>query len=170
MGWAKHVEGPLAGEPSAPEGQGGVLAALKEHLPVMGKVAMALVGDGSRVESILEEAAREAATTPEPPRDAKPWLLGLVRAASAKQLSKLPLKTRGPDTPPSTERIGVAAVARKALQDLKPTEREAVVLSFIGRLIHLDLAVACYVDVLTAKGGLSRGLEQMLVVENGEKK
>jgi RNA polymerase sigma-70 factor (ECF subfamily) len=146
----------------------------------MGKVAMALVGDGSRVESILEEAAREAATTPEPPRDAKPWLLGLVRAASAKQLSKLPLKTRSFDTAlssrphedagPQTSRIGAAAGARSALQDLKPTEREAVVLSIIGRLNHQDLAVACNVDVQTAKARLSRGLEQMLVVENGEKK
>jgi RNA polymerase sigma-70 factor (ECF subfamily) len=160
MGWAKHA----MAEPVA--GEGGVLAALKEHLPVMGKVAMALVGDGSRAESILEEAAREAATTAEPPRDAKPWLLGLVRAASAKQLSKLPLKTRSFDTAPSTERIGSAAGARNALQDLKPTEREAVVLSIIGRLNHQDLAVACNVDVQTAKTRLERGLQQML---DGEK-
>lgn len=168
MGWAKHAMAePLAGE-------GGILAALKEHLPVMGKVAMALVGDGARVESILEEAAREAATTPEPPRDAKPWLLGLVRIASAKQLSKLggPLhKTRGYDTAPNTERIGMAAGARNALQSLRPTEREAVVLSIIGRLNHQDLAVACNVDVQTAKTRLSRGLEQMLAAEmDGEKK
>ena len=137
---------------------------------MMGKVAMALVGDGARVESILEEAAREAATTPDPPRDAKPWLLGLVRASSAKQLSKLPLKTRGFDTAPSTERLGAAAGARNALRDLKPTEREAVVLSIIGRLNHQDLAVACNVDVQTAKTRLARGLEQMLIAENGEKK
>lgn len=166
MGWAKHA----MAEPVA--GEGGILAALKEHLPVMGKVAMALVGDGSRVETILEEAAREAATTPVPPSDAKPWLLGLVRVASSKQLSKLPMRTRGFDTAPSTERIGIAQGARNALQDLRPTEREAVVLSIIGRLNHQDLAVACNVDVQTAKSRLSRGLEQMLAAEssNGEKK
>ena len=91
------------------------MASLKEHLPVMGKVAMALVSDGSRVEAILEEAAREAATTPEPPADAKPWLLGLVRAASAKQLSKLPLKTRGfEDQPPSTERLAFSIPSSSA--------------------------------------------------------
>src|SRR4051812_31481319 len=132
MGWAKHA----MADASSEVGGAGILAALKEHLPVMGKVAMALVGDGARVESILEEAAREAATTHEPPRDAKPWLLGLVRVASAKQLSKLgPLhKTRGFETAPNTERIGVASGARNALQELRPTEREAVVLSIIGRL------------------------------------
>lgn len=165
MGWAKHAMAePIAGDD---EGRG-VLAALKEHLPLMGKIAMALVGDGGRVESILEEAAREAATAPAPPADMKPWLLGLVRAASAKQLTKIPFKTRGFDTAPTTERLGVAAGARNALQTLKPTEREAVVLSIIGRLNTQDLAVACNVDVQTAKTRLARGLQQMLEAEEGK--
>lgn len=164
MGWAKHA----MAEPVA--GEGGVLAALKQHLPVMGKIAMALVGDGARVESILEEAARHAATTVEPPADLKPWLFGLVRAASAKQLSNIPLKTRGFDTAPSTERLGAAAGARNALQELRPTEREAVVLSIVGRLNTQDLAVACNVDVQTAKTRLSRGLEQMLAAEEAATK
>jgi DNA-directed RNA polymerase specialized sigma24 family protein len=43
------------------------------------------------------------------------------------------------------------------------------VLSIIGRLNHQDLAVACNVDVQTAKTRLSRGLEQMLMAE-GEAK
>lgn len=159
MGWAKHA----MAEPVT--GEGGVLAALREHLPVMGKVAMALVGDGARVESILEEAARQAATTSAPPAGTKAWLLGLVRVASAKQLSAIPLKTRGFDTAPSTERLGSAAGGRSALQALRPTEREAVVLSIIGRLDTQDLAVACNVDVPTAKTRLARGLEQMLAAE-----
>lgn len=160
MGWAKHA----MAEPVA--GEGGILAALREHLPSMGKVAMALVGDGARVETILEEVAREAATTPAPPPTTKAWLLGLVRAASARQLSKLPLRTRGGgDAAPSTQRLGAAATTRSALQELRPTEREAVVLAIIGRLDPPELALACNVDEATAKSRLARGLEQMLAAE-----
>lgn len=160
MGWAKQA---MAEAPGDGKGEAGaVLAALKEHLPVMGKVAMALAGDGGRVESILEEAAREAGRTASPPAALKAWLLGLVRSAAAKQLSKLPLKTRGFENAPATSRMGEAADARKALQSLRPTEREAVVLSVVGRLGAEDLATACNVDVQTAKTRLARGLELLM--------
>lgn len=146
------------------ENEGGTArsALLKEHLALMGKVAMALVGDAARVAEVLEEVAREARKG-EPPRAAKAWLLGLVRVACAKQLSKLPIKTRGFETAPTTARVGgAAASARDSLAGLRPTEREAVVLSIVGGLTASEIAEACNVDLATAKTRLTRGFEQMM--------
>jgi len=141
---------------------------LKEHATVLGRVAMALVGDAARVEQVLEEVARDAGAKPRPPTETKPltWLLGFVRVACANQQSKLPIRqTKAFDAPPpTTERIGagVAIPARASLMGLKPTEREAVVLSLVGGLDAREVAVACNVDVGTAKTRIARGLEQLL--------
>jgi len=135
-------------------------ALLKEHLAVMGKVAMALVADGSRVAEALEEVAREAARAG---AQTKASLLGLVRVACAKQLSKLPMKTRGYESAPTTERVGGGAVAARAsLASLRPTEREAVVLSIVGGLTVEEIAQACNVDAATAKARLTRGFGQLI--------
>lgn len=142
-----------------------VAGLLAEHAAVIGRVAMALLGDAIRVERALEQVAREAGASTVP-EGTKPvvWLLGLVRGASAGQLSNVPLRTRATDGPPVTERLGaaVAVPARAALADLKPTEREAVVLSLVGGLEAADVAVACNVDLATARTRIARGLERLL--------
>ncbi len=142
-------------------------AFVSTHAVVMGRVAMALVGDAVRAERALEDAAREAARGCPDGQEPLPWLLGLVRAAAATQLSRLPLRRTLDDSQeraPSTERLGAAhaAPARLALSALKPTEREAVVLALVGGLPASDIAVACHVDVETAKARLARGLELLL--------
>jgi RNA polymerase sigma-70 factor (ECF subfamily) len=150
---------------------------MSEHAAVMGRVAMALLGDAARVEHVLEQVAREAGSR-SIPDGARPlaWLLGIVRAACATQLSKLPLRTRTGvhvseerdsrgDTAPSTQGIGAAlhaVPARIALATLKPTEREAVILALVGGLEAADVAAACNIDVGIAKTRIARGLEQLL--------
>src|SRR3712207_2162766 len=75
--------------------EGAVGALLSQHADVLARVAMALVGDASEVERVLEQVAREAGARPAPEDAAPlPWLLGLVRTASATQRSKLPLRSR----------------------------------------------------------------------------
>jgi DNA-directed RNA polymerase specialized sigma24 family protein len=143
-----------------------VALALNEHAIVLGRVAMALLGDAVEVERVLETAAREAGARPLP-EGVKPltWLLGLVRTASATQLSKLPIRGRGErETAPEAERLdaGDAVPARAALGTLRPTEREAVILSLVGGLAAAEVAVACNVDLATAKTRLERGLAQLL--------
>jgi RNA polymerase sigma-70 factor (ECF subfamily) len=139
---------------------------LREHAPILGRVAMALLGESVQVERVLEHVAREAGAKPLP-AGAKPlaWLLGLVRAASATQLSSLPLRSRSAaaDALPKTERLGAgdAVPARAALASLKPTEREAVILFFVGGLDAADVALACNVDVTTATARIARGIEQL---------
>jgi RNA polymerase sigma-70 factor (ECF subfamily) len=165
MGGEKPEHEPLQGEPLA--------GLINAHGDVLGRVAMALLGDPAEVERALESAAQQAAGGRGVSEDVKPvaWLLGLVRDACAAQLTKLPLRSRSGavDTPPTTERLGAkeALPARAALASLKPTEREAVVLCLVGGLEAADVASACNVDVATAKARIARGLEQLLASEGG---
>ena len=145
-----------------------VAGLIREHAAVMGRVAMALLGDASGVDRVLDDAAREAGTKRRPEgASARAWLLGLVRGASAVQLSNLPLRARsGPaaEPAPTIERLGAgdAIPARAALAELKPTEREAVILCLVGGLDAAGVAVACNVDVDTAKTRIARGLQRLL--------
>ena len=65
--------------------------------------------------------------------------------------------------PPVTERLGAKAAtpARDALARLKPTEREAVVLHAVGGLDVADVALACNVDVATARSRISQGMQKL---------
>ena len=60
-----------------------------------------------------------------------------------------------------------AVPARQALAALRPTEREAVVLSLVGGLSAVDVAAVCNIDVATAKHRIARGVEQLLEPAQG---
>ncbi len=159
---------PSAGGSELSSGATGVASLLKAHAAVMARVAMALLGDAAHVERVLEQVAREAGGAGATPDGVAPlaWLLGLVRAASSAQISKLPLRARtgAGDAAPTNARIGATdpVPARAALALLKPTERDAVVLSLVGGLEAADVAAACNVDVGTARTRIARGVEQLL--------
>lgn len=158
-----------------------------DHAAVLGRVAMALVGDAARAEAVLEQVARDARarTSGEGQLDLV-VLLGLVRRACAVHLSRLPLRKHSTvpmEEAPRTERIGVAQdrspartdadapqgeaiAARIALAALKPTEREALVLCFVGGLDAADIARACDVDLGTAKTRIARGIQELMKSES----
>jgi DNA-directed RNA polymerase specialized sigma24 family protein len=157
----------VAGEerPRAP-----IEGALRENAALLGRVCMALVGDREVAERALERVAREAGSKPIPDgADAKVWLLGLARVACATQLSKIPVRAPSSgDASPNTARLGAAedaAIARDKLAKLKPTEREAIVLTLVGGLDAAQVAAACGVDVATARARIARGMSQL--VEEG---
>lgn len=141
---------------------------LAEHGASIARVCMALLGDAREVERVLEAIARDAGSK-KLPDDSKgrAWIFGLARAQCANQLSKVPLRAVTHATGPVTERLGAQAAtpARAALAKLKPTEREAVVLHTVGGLDAEEVAVACNVDVATARSRISQGMQKL--VEGG---
>lgn len=166
------------------ETQGGASAAARliaEHGATLGRVCMALLGDAAEVERALEQTARDACAREREDRgapegaSARAWIFGLARAACATRLSKAPLRNTnltGPrqpeaDAPPKTERLGAreAMAARAQLASLKPTEREAVVLHAVGGLDADEVAIACGVDVATARARIAQGMAKL--VEGG---
>jgi RNA polymerase sigma-70 factor (ECF subfamily) len=50
---------------------------------------------------------------------------------------------------------------REALERLKPTERDALVLRYVADLSHRELAAACDVDEATARKRVSRALMRL---------
>mgnify|MGYP000849102266 CR=1 FL=1 len=140
-------------------GRGSVLA---EHAALLGRVCMALLGDAARVEDVLVLVAGQAKEREKPEGvDARVWLLGLVRAACATQLSKMPPRSLGDDAPLTSrmEPAKDARAARARLAELKPSERDAVVLFVVGGLRPEGVATACGIDVETARARISRGIE-----------
>ena len=140
---------------------------IAEHGAGIARVCMALLGDAREVERVLEAVARDAGA--KRPDDASPareraWLFGIARAQCANQLSKVPLRAMTHATGPVTERLGAKAAtpARDALATLKPTEREAVVLHIVGGLDLEEVALACNIDVATARTRIAQGMQKLM--------
>lgn len=155
------------GEGSGEKGAGAA-SALREHAVVLGRVCMALLGDAAATEQALEAVARRAGADAGP-QDLEPlvWLLGLARAACATQISGAPVRTglgpaeaEAPDT--RRDHAEEAVLARTALARLRPTERDAVVLHLVGGLDAPQVALACGVDVESARARLASGLTKLL--------
>lgn len=140
---------------------------MREHGAVLGRVCMALLGDAGAAERALERVAAEAgAAKLDDSKDILARLMGMVRAACANQLSKLPIRTdRAPETAPDRPQHGEATLARAALGKLKPTEREAVVLHIVGGLDAAHVAEACGIDLATARSRIARGVAQLVEEE-----
>lgn len=138
---------------------------LAEHGAAIARVCMALLGDAREVERVLEQTAR-AAGAKKPPEgmSERAWIFGIARAECANQMSKVPLRAVTHATGPVTERLGAKAAtpARDALATLKPTEREAVVLHAVGGLGLEEVAVACNVDVATARSRIAQGMQKLM--------
>src|SRR5262249_9414385 len=107
-----------------------------EHGEAVGRVCMALLGDANVAKEAVLEAFAEAGAQPTRAR-----LFGAARSACAKRLES----TRDWSDAPRTERMGASASEkmRAALRELRPTEREAVVLLLIGKLTPSEIALAC---------------------------
>lgn len=138
--------------------------ALRELAPRMGRVAMALLGDGANVVPVLERVAREVGGGMPPAGvGMAAWILGKVRIACAVRTSALPLRPEIAGAP-VTERMGLAEAkaARAELATIKPTEREAVVLMMVGGLSTAEVAAALELDLATTKARLQSGFAGLL--------
>ena len=150
-------------------------AAIREHGAVLGRVCMALLGNAAAAERALERVAAEAgAAKLEDGKDVVVRLMAMVRIACANQLSNVPIRTasgtRSPEPPepaPETarDRSPEPALARASLGKLKPTEREAIVLHIVGGLDAAQVAEACGIDLVTARGRIARGVAQLVEEE-----
>lgn len=155
------------------EEKAGVGAHLREHGPLLARVAMAFLGEQAAVERALEQVAREAAKSPRRDADAsatRVWLLGLVRTACAAESTRAARRTSrgiGEETGPQTRRdpVADAVLARRTLARLKPTEREALVLHLVGGLDARGVAAACSIGEEVARGRIASAVSQLLEEE-----
>jgi DNA-directed RNA polymerase specialized sigma24 family protein len=125
------------------------------HGETLGRVCMALLGDSARAADAVVEAFAEAGAQPTRAR-----LFAAARVVCAKRLEREATGTRDwadtkrdPNTDPDRMRV--------ALSELKPTEREAVVLLVVGKLTPSEVAEASGTDEATARARASRGLSRL---------
>jgi RNA polymerase sigma-70 factor (ECF subfamily) len=143
-------------------------ACARTHGPVLGRLAMALLGSQADADEAVQETllrAHRAMATYRGEGSVKAWLCGIARHVCAHMLET---RRRGREllevVPVEDEARDVFAARRRsrALRDglaqLKPSEREALVLRFVADLSHREIATACNLDEATARKRISRAL------------
>jgi RNA polymerase sigma-70 factor, ECF subfamily len=142
-------------------------ALVEEHGDAIGRACMAWLGDGPSAQAAAEEILVEAVhgmAQRGAEGSVRGWLFGIAQRACARRLEARVTRTKPlAEDFADTERAPAAGVqrTRRALLELPPTERDAVVLRFVAGLTLPDVAQAARVDEKTARERASRGLSKL---------
>jgi RNA polymerase sigma-70 factor (ECF subfamily) len=146
---------------------------VEEHAKAIGRACMALLGSQSEAEDVLQETLLAALDGLESFRGdgtLRAWLLSVARRRCARRLEArgrerdLKQSLAAPeaaDAAVSAERASMALRARKLLDEVRPTEREALVLRFAAELSFREVGRACGIDEAAARKRVSRGLARL---------
>jgi RNA polymerase sigma-70 factor (ECF subfamily) len=152
-----------------------LVACVREHGAVLGRLCMALLGSQADADEAAQETllrAHRAMATYRGEGSVKAWLCGIARHVCAHALEtrrrgrQLLEVVPGPDevSPDALARRQQAKLLRDALARLKPTEREALVLRYVAELSHREIAAACNLDEAAARKRISRALARLRAV------
>ena len=146
-----------------------------QHGLSIGRLCMALLGDQGDAEDVVQETllaayAGFASWRREGP--VRAWLLGIARKKSLKRLesrqrrgARLRAIQGGEGLDRGAEELLAlkqqAERARSALEQIRPTEREALLLRYVGELDFSGVAQACETSEVTARKRVSRGLARL---------
>lgn len=143
---------------------------VNEHGQAIGRTCMALLGSQSEAEDALQETLMAALDGLEGFRgdgSLRAWLMSIARRRCAKRLEartrerELKARVAAPAAVPDAEHASMAARARRLLDEIRPTEREALVLRFAAELSFRELGQACGIDEAAARKRVSRGLMRL---------
>lgn len=147
-----------------------------EHGRAIGRLCMALLGSQSEAEDALQETLVAALDGLEAFRDdgtLRAWLGSIARRRCARRSTERSREhdakqlLRAGETSAETghgERLSMARRARLLLHDVRPTEREALVLRFAAELSFREVGEACGIDEVAARKRVSRGLARLRAV------
>ncbi len=144
-------------------------ACARAHGAILGRLCMAMLGRQADADEAVQEtllAAHKAMAGYRGDGTVKAWLCGIARRVCARQLEgrrrqERPLEVvpaDGADPHGAFATRQRARVVRAAMEQLKPSEREAVLLRYVADLSHREIAAACEVDEATARKRVSRAL------------
>jgi RNA polymerase sigma-70 factor (ECF subfamily) len=140
----------------------------------VGRLCMAFTGSQAEADELAQEAllaAHDAFGSYRGDGSVRAFVFGIARRicarhgeTRARREARLSLVHDADRAAPADE-VAIArqqaARARAALAELKPTEREAVLLRFEAGLSFREVAAACGIDEPTARKRVSRALERM---------
>lgn len=152
-----------------------VAACARTHGAVLGRLCMALLGSQADADEATQETllrAHRGMATYRGEGSVKAWLCGIARhvcvhVLESRRRSRDALERAGlPDEPavePFAGRHRARAI-RRALDQLRPSEREALVLRYVADLGHRDIAAALQIDEAAARKRISRALAHLRTV------
>lgn len=147
----------------------------RHHGAAIGRLCMAMVGSQAEASELAQETlvtAFEAFRSYRGEGTVRAYLFAIARRVCSRHLE---LRTRrdarlrlvhaagheGSDSADLAARRQAAERARQALEQLRPTERDAVLLRFAGELSFKEVADACGIDEPTARKRVSRALARL---------
>jgi RNA polymerase sigma-70 factor (ECF subfamily) len=134
--------------------RGAVARSARAHGAAVGRLCMALVGSQAEAQELAQEtfvAAHQAFATYRAEGTVRAFLFGIARRLCSRHVE---MRVRR-DAKLRLERT------RAALDGLRPTERDAVVLRFQGGLSFREVAESCGVDEATARKRVSRAIARL---------
>ena len=143
---------------------------IDEHGRAIGRTCMALLGSQTEAEDALQEtllAALDGLDGFRGDGTLRAWLLSVARRRCARRLEtrarerELKQNLTAPEAEASAERLSLARRARQLLGEIRPTEREALVLRFAAELSFREVGQACGIDEAAARKRVSRGLARL---------
>ncbi len=152
-------------------------ACARTHATILGRLAMALLGSQADADEAVQETllrAHKSMASYRAEGSVKAWLCGIARHVCVRTLEtrrrgrELSLELVRPETTDELATRQRARLLRDALDQLKPTEREALVLHYVAGLSHREIATACNLDEATARKRTSRALARLRSVMPGQ--
>jgi RNA polymerase sigma-70 factor (ECF subfamily) len=140
----------------------------------LGRLCMALVGSQQDAEELAQDtllSAHRAWSSYRRDGSVKSWLFGIARKKCLQHATKqgrrqrlLRIVSPLPNQESADDRLlqqQRGQVARAALDEIRPTEREALLLRYVGELSFAEVAAASDVEPATARKRVSRGLSRL---------
>ena len=147
----------------------------RDHGPALGRLCMALLGDQGEAEECTQEvllAAYDAMESYRGEGSVRAWLMGIARRMCARRLAKRGRRERRlrlvhdageeaslPDDVVARRRR--ARHVRAALEELKPSDREALLLRYEIGLSYREIGALCAIDEAAARKRTSRALARL---------
>lgn len=149
----------------------------REHGPSIGRLAMAMLGSQAEAEEVAQEvllAAHDAFPTFRAEGTVRAFLFGIARRMCAKRLEIRGRRERRLRLVHDADRISEsgqpdhlleaqrrATKVRAAIEGLKPSERDAVVMRYEAGLEYAEIAATLGIDEPAARKRVSRGLAHL---------
>lgn len=180
MSWAMPQHHAEASDPILRSIQAGayreaLALSAREHGASLGRMCMAMLGSQAEAEECVQEillAAHDAFPSFRAEATVRAFLFGIARRMCARRLETRGRRERRLRLVRDHESDGTtpesllharrnAERVRDALERLKPSERDAVVMRYQAELEYAEIGAACGIDEATARKRVSRGLARM---------
>jgi RNA polymerase sigma-70 factor (ECF subfamily) len=159
-----------------------VALAARDHGAAIGRLCMAMLGSQAEAEETTQEtliAAIDAMPSYRGEGSVKGWLMGIARRLCARRIAKRVRREKklhlvhdaGPGNAlpdEEVERRRQAEGIREALESLRPSEREALLLRYGSEMSYREVGQACGIEEAAARKRANRGLSRLRAVLSGE--